>query len=270
METFLCGSNPHFGRDPGPAPPRHGNPPVPPTFYTAPIQPLFPPSSAPPIPPPFVPPAAPHITPTTPYTAPGGQVPLAPGQFYIGTGMVAPGVDRAPGARFTTAHQGPVQYVANQKGSGRVPVPAPVQDPSFTAGNLVNHTGGIGLEPGYDYFFHREHTKIIVLKLPGVKAPWELTPGTDRMEIPFRATFVPANTTMAELLEGFGATNPDKARNRLTEVHENGNGRWHRGIAVCGDDPYRTGLTCREMGWDKTRTGLPGGKPAVYLYITKG
>lgn len=36
-----------------------------------------------------------------------------------------------------------------------------------------------------------------------------------------------------------------------------------------GDDKDRVKKAISEFGWDKTRTGLPGERPVVWLYITK-
>ncbi|KAJ4287130.1 hypothetical protein N0V88_007752 [Collariella sp. IMI 366227] len=49
--------------------------------------------------------------------------------------------------------------------------------------------------------------------------PWHLIPG-EYAGIPFHCCNVPANITMAELLVGFGADNPDKGKNQFWEVYE--------------------------------------------------
>lgn len=160
----------------------------------------------------------------------------------------------------------PVAHVARQyANTGQLQHPQPIIDPSLPAANMSNTTGGVGCEPGYNYFFAAEHTKIHVL-LTGDTPPWQLPPN---FAVEFRACHVPLNTTLADVLKGFGATNPDDRRNRLTEVHQGGNGRWYRGISYQGDEEDHMKKQIREVGWDSSRTGQPGGKPVVYLYVTK-
>ncbi|KAK0609984.1 hypothetical protein B0T17DRAFT_545651 [Bombardia bombarda] len=130
---------------------------------------------------------------------------------------------------------------------------------------MTNSTGGVGCEPGYNYFFQTENTKIHILKC--AKPPWEQRQDA---AIPFHACHVPVSTTVAELLVGFGACNPIPKLNTVTEVVQGGNGKWYKGITFTGDMLPKMAMTCKTLGWDKTRTGLPGQKPVVYLYITKG
>ena len=149
--------------------------------------------------------------------------------------------------------------------TGRYPQPHPIINPAVPAANLGNSTGGVGCEPGYNYFFPAEHTKIHVFKT-GSTPPWQL-PANFTME--FHALHVPINTTIQELLRGFGATNPSSKKNIIYECHQGGNGRWYRGMIISGDQKDRLDKPIKELGWDKTRTGLRGGKPVVYLYVTK-
>lgn len=148
---------------------------------------------------------------------------------------------------------------------GRYPQPNPVIDPRVPAANLSNSTGGVGCEPGYNYFFPAEHTKIHVFRT-GATPPWQLPPN---FTIPFHALHVPTNTTIAELLKGFGANNPSSKKNVIFECHQGGNGRWYRGMVISGDQKDRLTTPIKDLGWDATRTGLRGGKPVVYLYVTK-
>jgi hypothetical protein len=155
------------------------------------------------------------------------------------------------------------QYMSGLNNSNRFPAPAPVVDPDFPAANHINSTGGAGVEPGYNYFFPTEHAKVIVLKC--AVPPWTLVPGTYG-DIPFHAAKVPANITMAELLVGFGADNPDKAKNQFWEVYPQGGGAWGWKEHVTGDDKVMMARTVRDMGWVEKRDGVV---QTVYLWITK-
>lgn len=150
--------------------------------------------------------------------------------------------------------------------TNQVPAPNPVANPAMPAANMSNSTGGVGCEPGYNYFFPSEHTKIHVLRTDGTP-PWQMdTPVTT----PFHAAHVPVHTTIGELLKGFGAVNPDSSKNKVTEVHEGGHGKWYRGMSFSGDNDKEMAKEIKDVGWDSSRNGLAGGKPVVYLYVTKG
>ncbi|KAK1767391.1 hypothetical protein QBC33DRAFT_538201 [Phialemonium atrogriseum] len=129
---------------------------------------------------------------------------------------------------------------------------------------MTNSTGGVGCEPGYNYFFPAEHTKLHVLRSPD-SPPWQLPAHTS---IPFYAVHAPVSTTLAELLEGLGATNRVPKKNRVAEVVQGGNGKWYKGVSFGEDSAKDMKRTLKEVGWDKSRTGLPGQKPVVYLYVT--
>ncbi|KAF3763875.1 hypothetical protein M406DRAFT_262928 [Cryphonectria parasitica EP155] len=150
--------------------------------------------------------------------------------------------------------------------TARMATGQPVIDASLPAANMTNSTGGVGCEPGYNYFFPSEHTKIHVFRT-GDTPPWNLPP---HFVWPFHTVHVPTNTTLASLLKGFGAVNPDPRKNRVTECHQGGNGRWYKGMSFGADEEDNMNKQIKEVGWDKTRTGLPGGKPVVHLYVTKG
>lgn len=151
---------------------------------------------------------------------------------------------------------------------GRHPTGQPVVSSALPAANMTNSTGGVGCEPGYNYFFPSEHTKIHVFQT-GDTPPWNL-PESHGRAVRFHAVHVPVNTTIGDLLRGFGATNPDPKKNRVFEVHQGGNGKWYKGLAFSGDDSENMDRAIKEVGWDQTRAGLPGGKPVVYLYVTNG
>ncbi len=129
---------------------------------------------------------------------------------------------------------------------------------------MVNSTGGVGCEPGYNMFFSPEYTKVHVLKTR--EAPWRVPAG---MSLSFGAFHVPSNTCLAELLKGFGATNPIPKKNRITEILQGHGGRWYKGMTISGEEADMMEKTLNEMGWDRLRTGRPGEKPVVWLWITK-
>lgn len=156
----------------------------------------------------------------------------------------------------------PVPVFPNQE--LRLPNPHPVVSLDTPALNLSNSTGGVGCEPGYNYFFPPEHTKLHVIK--STTAPWRLPEG---MSMGFGAYHVPVSTTLSELMAGFGAVNPIPRKNRITEVIQGGNGKWYRGITFAGNDGSVMNKTLRALGWDRTRTGRPGEKPVIWLWITK-
>jgi hypothetical protein len=147
---------------------------------------------------------------------------------------------------------------------GRYPNAHPVVDPECPALNLANSTGGAGCEPGYNYYFPAEHTKIHVIR--SRDPPWSLQAG---QSMHFGAYHVPTGTTLAELLKGFGATNPSAKKNRLTEVIQGGNGKWYKGMSFGGDEKGSLKQIIKEVGWDATRTGRTGEKPVVWLWVTK-
>ncbi|EJT82535.1 hypothetical protein GGTG_02508 [Gaeumannomyces tritici R3-111a-1] len=149
--------------------------------------------------------------------------------------------------------------------AGRPQYPYPIISADNPSVNMTNSTGGVGCEPGYDYFFPPEHTKIHFLKT-GPTPPWQLPPGT---HIEFTAAHVPCNITIGELMKGFGANNPNPQLNVVTEAICTGNGNWYRGMSFVGEVPGDMAKTLKSVGWDSTRNGLPGGSPVVYLYITK-
>ncbi|KAI0436936.1 hypothetical protein F4803DRAFT_556524 [Xylaria telfairii] len=148
-------------------------------------------------------------------------------------------------------------YYPNQ----RVPQPHPRVSLDVPGMNMVNSTGGAGCEPGYNYIFHDNHTKIHVFKTS--EPPWR----APNMNYSFAKFQVPTNTTIAELMLRFGACNPNPALNRITEVVEGGSGRWYRGMVFQGDQEADCQKTLRECGWDNSRSGRE--KAVVWLWITK-
>ncbi|EGY20171.1 uncharacterized protein VDAG_02187 [Verticillium dahliae VdLs.17] len=141
---------------------------------------------------------------------------------------------------------------------GRDATGLPTLAPSMPAANLANTSGGVGCEPGYNYFFSAAHTKIHVFKTP--TPPWQLPPSTG---IEFHASHVPVTTTLAEILKGFGASGPTPKKNRCYEIAQAGNGRWYKGLSFGGDEKDMMKKSIKEIGWDETRNGQPGGKPVL-------
>lgn len=149
---------------------------------------------------------------------------------------------------------------------GHYPANDPVIQPQIPSVNMTNSTGGVGCEPGYNYMFHFSHTKIHVL-LSGADPPWALR---ENFAVDFYAVHVPTNTTVQDLMKGFGAVNPERKLNKIFEVHEGLDGKWYKGMSFQGDDENAMATTIKELGWDDTRNGRPGGKPVVWLYVVKG
>ncbi|GAP90872.2 hypothetical protein SAMD00023353_5500550 [Rosellinia necatrix] len=145
--------------------------------------------------------------------------------------------------------------------SQRFPQPHPRVSSDVPGLNMVNSTGGAGCEPGYNYIFHGEHTKLHVFRT--VEPPWR-APG---MHYSFAKFQVPTNTTIAELMARFGAFNPNPRLNRITEVIEGGGGHWYRGMVFEGDQEGDISQTLKDVGWDGSRTGREKG--VVWLWVTK-
>ncbi|KHO00590.1 uncharacterized protein MAM_01368 [Metarhizium album ARSEF 1941] len=146
----------------------------------------------------------------------------------------------------------------------RQPQPWPAIDPTMPAAQMTNSTGGVGCEPGYNLFFAAEHTKAHVFRsnIP----PWQL-PAT--AQLPFKAVHIPCNTTVEELLKGFGCTNPVPKKNKVFEMQSAGGGKWYKGLEVNGANKDLIKKTIKELGWDATRTGNPREKPVVRLWFCK-
>lgn len=192
-----------------------------------------------------------------PYTYPGA---LYPSPYMSGPpGSVGP-VYTMP----ANGYQNPVPVIPGQPGGPRYPGPHPVVNFECPAINLQNSTGGMGCEPGYNYYFPAEHTKVHVIK--SRDPPWRLPPG---MNLQFAAYHVPVQTTLGDLMKGFGATNSSAKKNKITEVVEGGNSRWYKGVTFSGDSKDDMKKTLKDLGWDSSRTGRQGEKPVVWLWVTK-
>lgn len=192
----------------------------------------------------------------------GAQWPMMGGMGY-GQPQPHPHPQGGVGGYYT---QHTVAYQPNGAGAGypRNPQPYPVIDPAMPAAHMTNSTGGVGCEPGYNYFFPAEHTKAHIFKtnIP----PWQL-PAVS--QIPFKAVHIPCNTVMKDLLKGFGCTNPVEKKNKCFEVTTTGNGKWYKGLEVNGSDKEMMKKTIKDVGWDMTRTGHGRDKPVVCLWFCK-
>lgn len=146
----------------------------------------------------------------------------------------------------------------------RQPQPNPVHDRSMPAAHMANTSGGVGCEPGYNYFFPAEHTKCHIFY--SSTPPWQLNPG---VQMRFKAAHIPVNVKLAELLKGFGCDNPNPKKNRCYEIVPGGNGAWYKGFVISGGDKDMMGKTLKDVGWDQSRTGAPGEKPVVCLWFCK-
>lgn len=145
------------------------------------------------------------------------------------------------------------------------PAVPPMGDSGFPGIHLRNDTGGVGLPPGYDYAFPTEHTKIHVFKTK--EKPWQIQIYKEN-NAAYSRLFVPSNTTVKELMQNLGCTNSDAGKNILYEITEKGNGHWASGLRIKGDDKDKVKKTIADFGWNKERTGHPGAKPVVWLWVT--
>jgi hypothetical protein len=137
----------------------------------------------------------------------------------------------------------------------------PIPDHGFPGINFKNIHGGLDMEDGYNYIFPSEHCKIhvIVSRRPpweNASCPWEK-----------KCFNVPTGITVKELMQGFGCTNPDPAKNCLTEVSQGADGTWYKGITVKGSEEKQMKKRIEEIGWNAKRNGQD--QDFVWLYFTK-
>ncbi|CAM1508978.1 Fc.00g027170.m01.CDS01 [Cosmosporella sp. VM-42] len=146
----------------------------------------------------------------------------------------------------------------------RQPQPCPSIDTAMPAAQMTNSSGGVGCEPGYNYFFAAEHAKVHIFKSD--KPPWQLP---ENAQIPFIASHIPCQTQLGDLLKGFGCYNPNPKKNKCFEIISGGNGKWYKGFNFNGEDKDTLKMTIGEIGWDSTRTGQINEKPVVCLWFCK-
>lgn len=162
----------------------------------------------------------------------------------------------------------PYTYVCQPNGANNIfPRTAqayPTIDPAMPAAQMANSSGGVGCEPGYNYFFAAETTKCHIFY--SETAPWQLPANA---VISFKASHIPCNTKLSELLKGFGCTNDTPKKNKCTEIVPGGNGKWYKGVQFNGGQKDFMNKTVGELGWDKSRSGHQGEKPVVCLWFCK-
>ncbi|KAF5546674.1 hypothetical protein FMEXI_5512 [Fusarium mexicanum] len=190
------------------------------------------------------------------------------GYMYPGTAAYGQPVYGFPPQGPVAGFQTQQTYAHQPNGTGntlpRQVQPIPQIDPKMPAAQMTNSSGGVGCEPGYNYFFPANHTKVHVFKSD--TPPWQLQANA---QIPFIASHVPTSTKLGDLLKGFGCTNPSAKKNICFELYSGGNGKWYKGYSFTGDDKDEIGKTMDEVGWDSSRTGNKGEKPVVCLWFCK-
>ncbi|KAI0097486.1 hypothetical protein GGR51DRAFT_553052 [Nemania sp. FL0031] len=179
---------------------------------------------------------------------------------YAAAPMAPPSMMSTPGYMYPQYGGYPAANANSWDPTQRVPQPHPRVSASVPGMNMVNSTGGAGCEPGYNYIFHDEHTKIHVFRTS--EPPWR----APSMHYSFAKFQVPTNTTIAELMLRFGACNANPMLNRITEVIEGGSGHWYRGMIFSGDQ-LDCQKTLKQCGWDRSRSGRE--KAVVWLWVTK-
>ena len=114
--------------------------------------------------------------------------------------------------------------------------------------------------------FPKEHCRfhVFTVKSP----PWQISVNKNDPTSHLKL-MVPTNITVKELMQQLGCNNEDPKKNVLHEITEQGNGRWCKGLTMTGDDKERMKKNIVEFGWDMTRTGNPGERPVVWLWLTK-
>ncbi|KAI6780239.1 uncharacterized protein J7T54_003018 [Emericellopsis cladophorae] len=209
--------------------------------------------------------------PGAPYGAPSAGQPYIPYTAGPGVGYYTaayPGWAGYSPFYANLAAQSYYPYVQQPNGTANVYVRNPQAEPpaegAMPAAQMSNVSGGVGCEPGYNYFFPSEHTKVHVFR--SGTPPWQLPAGA---QIQFKAAHIPVSVTLGELLKGFGCDNPSAKKNRCWEIVAGGNGTWYKGFGFDADNKDMTKKTLKDVGWDKSRTGMPGEKPVVCLWFCR-
>ncbi|KAI1264755.1 hypothetical protein F5Y18DRAFT_78166 [Xylariaceae sp. FL1019] len=197
---------------------------------------------------------------------PGVSFPAQPGVAPVQAPAVsAPGFINMGNHNIQSTNLGPLLYGGhgNTHGDLRAPTAHPRLDPRFPGMNVVNATGGAGLEPGYNYLWHNDHAKIHVFTTKS--PPWRAAGAN----LPYVRFYVPTNTKMGELMDRLGATNKNPKKNRIVEVTEGGNGNWYSGSIFNGAELEDTDKDLKSLGWDRSCSGLPGKRPPIWIWVTK-
>jgi len=69
-------------------------------------------------------------------------------------------------------------------------------------------------------------------------------------------------------MQNLGCKNSEASQNIIIECCEKGNGKWATGLRIKGDDKERMKKSIDTWGWDKSRTGHPGEKGVVWLWVS--
>jgi hypothetical protein len=128
------------------------------------------------------------------------------------------------------------------------------------AANFRNAQGGIGVEPGYGYIFPPDHCKIHVIQ--SATPPWQGAGPFDK-----KCFNVPTSITVKDLMQQFGCTNKDPAKNKLVELTQGGDGTWYKGLELKGDNEKQMKKMIEEVGFNAKRNGLDA--DFVWLYFTR-
>ncbi|TVY73236.1 hypothetical protein LSUE1_G009163 [Lachnellula suecica] len=147
------------------------------------------------------------------------------------------------------------------------PAPAPRTDHGYPGIHLRNYTGGVGMQPGYDYLYPTNHAMIHVIK--GKTPPWQSGTILHSWDNNMHTKLLVATCMTVEMLmKGLGLDNKEAKKNVVYEVTESGNGKWSKGLTINGDgDKCKKAIA--EYGWNEKRTGQPGQPPVVWLWATK-
>lgn len=125
--------------------------------------------------------------------------------------------------------------------------------------NLKNSSGGVGAEPGYDYLYPTEHTKVHVLF--SKEPPWH-NDGRYHM----RTFHVPCNISTKEMMQQFGCDNEDKEKNAVIELAKGSDGRWFKGLVLQGSNKDMMKKSLADIGWNTDRGTK---EDVVYCWFTK-
>lgn len=195
--------------------------------------------------------------------------------LYPGTAMMPP-----TGSAYNQPYQmyptGPFSSFQQYYQSSNFVYPAPGAHPAwpqpqnsdFPGTSFRNPSGGVGLPPGYDYLFSAEHTVLHCFKPTTQTPPWQ-TNYNPYDHSKFCKMFAPTNMTVGELIGKLGLNNKDAKKNIIHEVIEKGNGAWAKGLSINGSDKDRCKKKLADFGWDGKRTGIPGQRPVVWLWLQR-
>lgn len=196
-------------------------------------------------PPPLAPPIAPP-----PYTGRGVAVPMIP--------PPRPDFEFPPGVM--PAFGGYQPEPPQPAGPGPAPPPKDPPKPRRLPG-VHRNAGSVGVGPGMHYLYPDKHTTLHVIV--DDTNPVE-KPNTAFQFTPLR---VPCSMTVKELIHQLGARAGPDDKNGVTEVMENGIGRWEKGASIFKNQDAAK-QTLEKLGWNEHR-GQPPRKP-VWIVVSRG